>query len=83
MNTTLHSLTETEFDKTVEIVALSGDEATVSRMKEIGCLPGTSVQVIRKLAFGGPIILKLRDCKIAIRQSDAHLVKVQDHVVLS
>ena len=47
------------------------------RLCEIGILPGTLVEVIRVAPLGDPIAVKVRDCQIAIRRSEATRIDIE------
>ena len=47
------------------------------RLCEIGLLPGEMVEVVRIAPLGDPIALKIKDCQIAIRRSDATRINIE------
>ena len=47
------------------------------RLCEIGLLPGAFVEVIRVAPLGDPIALKIKDCQIAIRRSEATRIDIE------
>ena len=47
------------------------------RLCELGLLPGAFVEVVRIAPLGDPIAVKLKDCQIAIRRSDASRIDVE------
>jgi len=63
-----------------------GQEARVSgfldptlemRLLELGCLPGTLVQIDREVPFNGPLILTInQDYQLALRKQEAKFVLV-------
>tara|TARA_B100000686_G_C15962754_1_gene558921 strand:+ start:188 stop:415 length:228 start_codon:yes stop_codon:yes gene_type:complete len=58
------------------IESLDNSNASVTRLSELGIIPGSLVRVIKKNPFGGPIQLKLNNYYIAIRKEDALLIQV-------
>lgn len=58
------------------IESLENSNASVTRLSELGIIPGSLVRVIKKNPFGGPIQLKLNNYYIAIRKEDALLIQV-------
>lgn len=46
------------------------------RFLELGLLPGASVEVVRVAPLGDPIAVRVKDCQIAIRRSDATQINV-------
>ena len=47
------------------------------RLCEVGLLPGAFVEVVRVAPLGDPIALRIKDCQIAIRRSDANRIDVE------
>ncbi|WP_425060047.1 hypothetical protein SCACP_06940 [Sporomusa carbonis] len=46
------------------------------RVLDLGMIPGTQVQCIRRSPAGDPIAFRVRDTTIALRSDDASLIKV-------
>ena len=46
------------------------------RVLDLGIIPGTQVQCVRRSPTGDPIAFKVRDTIIALRCDDANLIKV-------
>ncbi len=70
------TLLEVPAHETVVVTALKGSEACNHRFHELGCFPGTCVTVECQLAFGGPVLISMRDTKFAIRREDAKNIQV-------
>jgi len=49
---------------------------TLTRLRELGLVPGTRVRVIRRALFGEPIEILLRGSSVAMRNSDAAFITV-------
>ncbi|HJK89768.1 MAG TPA: FeoA domain-containing protein [Polyangiaceae bacterium LLY-WYZ-15_(1-7)] len=47
------------------------------RLLELGLLPGTPVQVLRRAPLGDPIELRLRGYSLSIRSSEASAIEVE------
>jgi len=47
------------------------------RFLDLGMLPGTEVQVVRKAPFGGPMIVQVRGYQIGIRVSEAKEIVIE------
>lgn len=56
---------------------ICGCEGISDRLCEIGILPGATVEVVRIAPLGDPIALKVKDCQIAIRRSDATMINIE------
>jgi len=46
------------------------------RLLDLGMLPGTEVQVVRKAPFGGPIVLRVRGYQVCIRRAEAQNIAI-------
>lgn len=46
------------------------------RILDLGMLPGTQVQCIRRSPAGDPIAFRVRNTTIALRSDDASLIKI-------
>lgn len=58
------------------IAAVSQDGPISERLLDLGFLPGTSVEFVRKAPLGDPLCFALRGCQICLRRSEAALVRV-------
>ena len=58
------------------ILSLSGDVAIAHRLMELGLVPGTAVEVVRRAPLGDPIELRLRQVHLSIRRSEAANIHV-------
>ena len=62
---------------TVIVRHLSLPRTTARRLFEMGLLPGTHVQVLRRAPLGDPIELRLRNYSLSIRLEEAALIEVE------
>ena len=53
------------------------DGALATRLAEVGLVPGSDVEVIRALPFGGPVLLDHQGFRFAIRRADAAAIVVK------
>jgi len=58
------------------VTQLDGASRLVSRMMELGFVPGASVEVTRKAPFGDPVLYLIRGARISIRMAEAACVSV-------
>ena len=58
------------------IVSLDGDVMVARRLMELGLVPGTPVEVVRRAPLGDPVELKLRQVHLSIRRSEAARIHV-------
>lgn len=59
------------------IVSIEGDPAVARRLMEMGLVPGTSVEIIRRAPLGDPVELRVRRTHLSIRRSEAERVRVE------
>ena len=55
---------------------VSGAPDLRRRLLEMGLIPGTSVQLIRRAPFGDPLALRVRGYDLSLRTAEARLVQV-------
>ena len=58
------------------IVRLVGDQGIAHRLMELGLVPGTCVEVVRRAPLGDPVELRLRQVHLSIRRSEAANIHV-------
>ena len=58
------------------IVRLDAEQAIARRLMELGLVPGTSVEVVRRAPLGDPVELRLRQVHLSIRRSEAARIHV-------
>lgn len=52
-------------------------DATLLRLFEMGLVPGTTVQVTRRAAWGGPLEVRVRGTRLVLRRDDARAFVVR------
>jgi ferrous iron transport protein A len=60
------------------ILRLDGSTGAVRRLMELGLVPGTTVEVLRRAPLGDPIELRLREIHLSLRRSEAAFIHVED-----
>jgi len=50
---------------------------SLTRLRELGLVPGTAVRVVRRAPLGEPIEILLRGSHLAMRNSDASMIAVR------
>ena len=58
------------------VETVTGDDALVQRLLEMGLFEGEEVEVLGFAPFGGPMEVRLRDYRLSLRRSEAALVQV-------
>lgn len=55
----------------------NGDDALVRRLCDLGFSPGTEVEVLRRAPLGDPVVYRIRDFEICLRDRQAASIRVQ------
>jgi Fe2+ transport system protein FeoA len=50
---------------------------SLTRLRELGLVPGATVEVIRRAPLGEPIEIRLRGSQLAMRNADAAFIAVR------
>jgi ferrous iron transport protein A len=53
------------------------DSALARRLGDLGFTPGTEVQVLRRAPLGDPVVYRIRDYEICLRDQQAQVVEVE------
>ena len=51
-------------------VLVAGAEAPLQRLLDLGFVPGTGVEMVRRMPFGGAVEIALRGLRLCIRRQD-------------
>ncbi len=54
----------------------TGHDAHLTRLRELGLVPGTRVRLVRRAPLGDPIEISVRGSRIAMRCSEAQHIKI-------
>jgi ferrous iron transport protein A len=73
----LRALDELRPGESSVILSIDGDPQVARRLMELGLVPGTTVQVVRRAPLGDPVELRVRRTHLSIRRSEAELVYVE------
>ena len=71
-------LTEIALGKKVRVVELLSKGLSRQRMLDLGIVPNTIIQVLRRSPFGDPTAYLIRDTCIALRDDEAKNILVRD-----
>jgi Fe2+ transport system protein FeoA len=69
-------LSQLKIGSSAVVAHLDGTNRLVSRMMELGFVPGALVEVIRKAPLGDPVQYRIRGTRISIRRAEADSVQV-------
>jgi ferrous iron transport protein A len=58
------------------VVAMPAGQAALTRLREMGLVPGTKFQLIRRAPLGDPIEISLRGSLLSLRRSEAEQIEV-------
>lgn len=54
----------------------AGHDEHITRLRELGLVPGTKIRLVRRAPFGDPIEVSVRGSRIAMRGSEARHIRV-------
>lgn len=60
-----------------QVVRVDGSDPLAQRLEAHGFWPGTTVSVVRRAPMGGPMELRLRGFRLALRRSEAERIVVR------
>ena len=55
---------------------IQGDPAAVRRLMELGLVPGTPIELVRRAPMGDPLELRVRGAHFSIRRTEAERIHV-------
>ena len=70
------SLSELTVGATCKIMSVELSGLLKRRILDLGIVPGTEVQCIRRSPSGDPIAYRVRNTTIALRSDDANFIKI-------
>jgi ferrous iron transport protein A len=53
-----------------------GHDEHITRLRELGLVPGTRVRLVRRAPLGDPIEISVRGSRLAMRRSEAQHIKI-------
>ena len=59
------------------ISTMPGNVPALTRLREMGVLPGTRLQLVRRAPLGDPIEISLRGALLSLRKSEADRIEVE------
>ncbi|HHZ19942.1 MAG TPA: ferrous iron transport protein A [Firmicutes bacterium] len=70
-------LTRLSIGCTAEVVRISAEGLTRNRLLDLGLVPSTIVEAVRKSPAGDPVAYKIRGAIIALRSEESRLITVR------
>ncbi len=58
------------------IAAMTEGKAAMTRLREMGVVPGARIQLVRRAPLGDPIEISLRGALLSLRRSEADQIEV-------
>ncbi len=58
------------------VVAVEGELAIARRLLDLGFVPGTEIEVVRRAPLGDPTEYALRGCRLCLRRSEGARIRV-------
>ncbi|GIM46191.1 iron transporter FeoA [Collibacillus ludicampi] len=71
-------LSECRIGEKARVTALLLGESRRKRIMDLGLMPGTEVQVVRKAPLGDPIVVQVRGYQVSFRMSEARYIEISD-----
>jgi len=72
------SLARVPLSQPVRVFAVQGSDMAAYRLMEMGFVKGAEVEVIGRAPLGDPLRIRLGDCTLSLRTSEAARVEVRD-----
>ena len=58
------------------VASVISNDPVMLRLMEMGLVPGTPVQVLKRAPFGGPLQVRVQDYRLSLRRSEAQRLQV-------
>ncbi len=78
MKFNIKKLANRAINEVIKIKGFINENDDILRLQEMGLLPGTEVQIMRKGPLGWPLEINVRGYSLALRKEDAELVCFED-----
>ena len=70
------TLTDLSEGTSATIQAFSSSSPSLTRLRELGLLPGTKITLVRRAPLGDPIEIRVRGSLLSLRVSEASLIEI-------
>jgi ferrous iron transport protein A len=74
---TVQTLAQLSIGARARVLGVTGAGATARRLLEMGVVPGAPVRVVKAAPLGDPLEVRVRNCHLALRRSEAATIIVQ------
>ena len=73
----MSTLASLNLGKGGQILKLPSGIPAMTRLRELGLLPGTLVKLIRRAPMGDPLEISVRGSLLSLRKSEAEMIEVE------
>ena len=73
----IQRLSDLEQGTRAVIASIPSGDTSMTRLRELGLLPGTTIKIIRRAPLGDPIEISVRGILISLRANEAKLIKMR------
>lgn len=77
MNVSEFELTRLPIGRAAEVIDIGAEGLTRNRLLDLGLVPSTIVEAIRRSPIGDPVAYKIRGAIIALRSEESRQIKVR------
>ena len=74
---TLLPLSELPVGAAAVVRDVQSGTATLTRLRELGLLPGTRIQLVRRAPMGDPLEISVRGSLLSVREQEAKLIQIE------
>ena len=73
----IQRLSDLEQGASAVIASIPSGDTSMTRLRELGLLPGTTIKIIRRAPLGDPIEISVRGSLISLRANEAKLIEMR------
>ena len=73
----IQCLSDLEQGNSAVIASIPSGDTSMTRLRELGLLPGTTIKIIRRAPLGDPIEISVRGSLISLRANEAKLIEMR------
>ncbi len=73
----IQRLSDLEQGTRAVIASIPSGDTSMTRLRELGLLPGTTIKIIRRAPLGDPIEISVRGSLISLRANEAKLIEMR------
>lgn len=73
----IQRLSDLEQGTSAVIASIPAGDTSMTRLRELGLLPGTTIKIIRRAPLGDPIEISVRGSLISLRANEAKLIEMR------